>query len=71
VVAKVIWATATGSLLTLAMVFVLAPRPEDRRDSALCAEVDPDTFPERGDSTHATKGICRRCLVKASVSGSQ
>jgi WhiB family transcriptional regulator, redox-sensing transcriptional regulator len=62
----VIWATAVGSLLALAMVLVMAPRPEDWRDSALCAEVDPDAFfPEKGGSTRLAKTICRKCLVKA------
>ena len=60
-----IWVTTVGSLLALAMVLVMAPRPEDWRDSALCAETGPDAFfPEKGDSSRAAKDICRRCLVR-------
>jgi WhiB family transcriptional regulator, redox-sensing transcriptional regulator len=66
ILASVIWATLTGSLLALAMALAMAPRPEDWRSSALCAEVDPDAFfPEKGGSTRLAKGICRKCLVKA------
>jgi WhiB family redox-sensing transcriptional regulator len=66
IVAKVIWATAAASLLAFALVLVLAPLPDDWRESALCAEVDPEAFfPEKGGSTRAAKEICRRCLVRA------
>jgi WhiB family redox-sensing transcriptional regulator len=38
----------------------------DWRDSALCAQVDPDTwFPERGGSTKEAKMICARCRFTA------
>ena len=63
---RVIWASVVGSLVALAMALVMAPRPEEWRDRALCAEVDPDAFfPEKGGSSHLAKEICRRCLVKA------
>ena len=61
-----IWATAAASLLALALVLVMAPQPDDWRESALCAEVDPEAFfPEKGGSARAAKDICRRCLVRA------
>ncbi len=72
ILARVMWATLTGSLLAsaltlaLALALTMAPGPDDWRDSALCAEVDPDAFfPEKGGSTRLAKGICRKCLVKA------
>lgn len=40
--------------------------PKDWRDSARCAEVDPDLhFPEKGGSTREAKRICRGCEVRA------
>jgi WhiB family redox-sensing transcriptional regulator len=60
------WVTAVGCLATLAMVLVMTAQPEDWRDSALCAEVDPEAFfPEKGGSARLAKGVCRNCLVKA------
>lgn len=35
------------------------------RDSALCAETDPEAFfPEKGESTRNAKDICRNCNVR-------
>lgn len=35
------------------------------RDSALCAQVDPEIwFPERGESNRAALAICRACPVR-------
>jgi len=40
--------------------------PEDWRDRALCAQVDPETFfPPKGGSTREAQDICSRCPVKA------
>ncbi len=36
------------------------------RDSALCAEVDPEIFfPDKGESTRPTKRVCAGCEVRA------
>jgi WhiB family redox-sensing transcriptional regulator len=36
------------------------------RQSALCAQTDPERFfPEKGGSTREAKDTCRRCPVKA------
>jgi WhiB family redox-sensing transcriptional regulator len=38
---------------------------DDWRDSALCAQTDPDAFyPAKGGSTRAAKQICTRCDVR-------
>lgn len=42
------------------------PRDESWRDSALCAQVDPEIFfPEKGGSAVAAKRVCARCMVRA------
>jgi WhiB family redox-sensing transcriptional regulator len=39
---------------------------QDWRDSALCAQTDPEAFfPERGGSTREAKRICSGCEVRA------
>ena len=44
----------------------LAGQPGDWRDSALCAEVDPEIFfPEKGESARPAKRVCAGCEVRA------
>jgi len=58
------WADKTaGAALHLAGA---DDREPDWRDSALCAETDPEAFfPEKGGSTREAKAVCRNCPVKA------
>ena len=43
-----------------------ARRQAPWRDSALCAETDPDAFfPEKGGSAAMARNICRCCEVRA------
>lgn len=43
----------------------LESEPENWRDQALCAQVDPELFfPEKGGSSKAAKTICKLCPVR-------
>ena len=44
----------------------LAGPPGGWRDSALCAQTDPEIFfPDKGESVTAAKRVCRSCEVRA------
>lgn len=56
----------TTVLIPAALLDILRIEPSgDWRDSALCAQTDPDAFyPENGGSTRAAKRICADCPVQ-------
>ena len=57
------WADETAAL---ALLLADDGEPQDWRDSAACAEVDPDLhFPEKGGSTKDAKRVCMGCEVRA------
>jgi WhiB family redox-sensing transcriptional regulator len=56
---------AAGFVLLAFLTVISFPAADEWRDSALCAQVDPDAFfPEKGGSTRAAKEICTRCRVR-------
>ena len=56
----------TGTLEAARQLARLAAQPGDWRDSALCAQTDPEIFfPDKGESVTAAKRVCRSCGVRA------
>jgi WhiB family transcriptional regulator, redox-sensing transcriptional regulator len=55
-----------GTLEAARQLARLAGQPGDWRDSALCAQTDPEIFfPDKGESVTAAKRVCAACEVRA------
>jgi WhiB family redox-sensing transcriptional regulator len=58
-------ATTADPVAAAVMAILGEDEPADWRDSALCAQTDPDEFfPEKGGSTRDAKKVCRSCDVR-------
>jgi WhiB family redox-sensing transcriptional regulator len=54
-----------GTLEVARQLAHLAGQPGDWRDSALCAQTDPEIFfPDKGESTTPAKRVCAGCEVR-------